>query len=149
MLKKYISVALLVTMVAWAEMALAPMLVMHAGHVHTAGAMAGPMAEAMAAHHHAMPAGHPCCPGLSKTENTAPIEFAAGSLPCQDEHRCCFRQGPLNVPAPLNAGHRFSRDIAPAEVAELIPPRAEPYASQATAVTPGPPPALLGMILRV
>jgi len=28
-------------------------------------------------------------------------------LPCQDEHRCCFRQGPLNVPAPLNADTDF------------------------------------------
>ncbi len=145
MLKKSISVALLVVMVAWAEMALAPMLAMYAGHVHPAGAMA----EAMAAHHHAMSAGHPCCPGLSKTENTAPIEFAAGSLPCQDEHRCCFRQGPLSVPAPVSAGHRLSQEIAPTQIAELTPPLAARYASPATAVAPGPPPGLLGMILRV
>ena len=39
MFKKSIAAALLVVMVAWAEMALAPMLAMHAGHVHPAREM--------------------------------------------------------------------------------------------------------------
>jgi len=41
----------------------------------------------MTAHHHAMPAGHPCCPQIRKNENAAPIEFAASSLPCQDKQK--------------------------------------------------------------
>ncbi len=146
MLKKSIAAALLVAMMAWAEMALAPMFLMHSGHVHAAREIP----EAMAAHHrHVMPAGHPCCPGLGKIENTAALEVAASSLPCQDEHRCCFRQGPLNVPAPGSAGHRLSREIAPAEIAELSPPLAESHASPATAVAPGSPPGQFGMVLRI
>jgi hypothetical protein len=117
MVKKSIAAALLVVMMAWSEMALAPMFVMHAWVMHPAREMA----EHKAAHHHVMPAGHPCCPGISKAENAAPIEFAASNLPCQDEHRCCFLQGPQNVPAPVSAGHRLSRDVARAEIAELNP----------------------------
>ena len=148
MCKKSIAAALLVVMVAWAEMALAPMLAMHALHVHPARQMAESVAGQMAAHHHVMPAGHPCCPGLGKTENTAPLEFAAGSLPCQDEHRCCFQQGPQSMPAP--ASSRLSREIAPAEIAALSPDHdAESHLSPATAVALGPPPGQFGMVLRV
>ncbi|MGA2203847.1 MAG: hypothetical protein ABSG40_17995 [Terriglobales bacterium] len=146
MLKKSIATALLVVMVAWAEMTLAPMFLMHAGHVHPAHEMS----EHRAAHHHVMPAGHPCCPGLSKSENAAALEFAASGLPCQDEHRCCFRQGPQSVPAPVSAGNRFSRDIAPAEIGELNPAlNVVPHFSPAAAIAAGPPPGLLGMVLRV
>src|SRR5271167_4661451 len=109
MVKKSIAAALLMAMVVWVEMALAPMFFMHAGHVH----QAGEIAEHVVAHHHAMPAGHPCCPKTSKTEAAAAIEFAAGSLPCQDEHRCCFQQGPQSVPATVSATHNLSREIAP------------------------------------
>jgi hypothetical protein len=146
MLKKSIAAALLVAMVAWAEMAMAPMFIMHAGHAHPARELA----EHIAAHHHVMPAGHPCCPGLGKTENAAPLEFAASSLPYQDQHRCCFLQGPQSVPGLVSAGHRLSREIAPAEIAEISLARdAQSHVSPATAVAPGPPPGLFGMILRV
>ena len=147
MFKKSIAAALLVVMVVWAEMALAPMLAMHAGHVHPAREMAGQMAG----DHHVMPAGHPCCPGLGKTtSDTARLEFAASTMPCQDQHRCCFLEGPQSVPAPASAGDKLSRDIAPAETAELIPANdAESHVSPATAVAPGPPPGLLGMVFRV
>ncbi len=148
MVKKSIAAALLVIMVAWAEMAMAPMLAMHVWPGHTAREMAAHMAADMA-HHHAMPAGHPCCPKISKTEAAAPIEFAAGSLPCQDEHRCCFLQGPQNVPAPVSATHNLSREIAPTEVVEFIPIFAESHVSPTTAAAPGPPPGLLDMVLRV
>src|ERR1019366_5235329 len=149
MLKKSIAAALLMVMVAWAEMALAPMFLMHAGHVHAAGEMSEHVAaDHGAAHHHVMPAGHPCCPGLGKTENTAPIEFAPGALPCQDEHRCCFQQGPQSVPAPVSS--RFAREIAPAEIAELSPAHdAESQVFPAAEVAPGPPPGQFGMVLRV
>jgi hypothetical protein len=148
MFKKSIAAALLMVMAAWAEMALAPMLFMHSGHVH-AREMAEPISgQAAAHHHHAMPARYPCCPGIGKTENTALIEFAAGTVPCQNEHRCCFQQGPQNVPAPVNA--RVSREIAPAAIAEINPDHdAESHVSPATAVAPGPPPGKFGMVFRV
>jgi len=149
MFKRSLAAALLMVMVAWAEMALAPMLFMPAGHVHAAREMAEPVSEkTVAHHHHAMPAGHPCCPGIGKTENTAPSEFAAINLPCQNEHRCCFQQGPQNVPAPVNA--RVSREIAPAAITEISPDRdAESHVSPTIALTPGPPPGQFGMVLRV
>src|SRR5208337_3268234 len=145
MLKRSIAAALLVIMVAWVEMAVAPMFVMHIWHVHPAR----DVSEHVAAHHHAMPAGHPCCPELQRTGNLAPIEFAASSLPCQDQHRCCFLQGPQSVPAPVSAGRGLSREMAPATIAEFSPVHAEWPVSPATAVAPGPPPGLLGMVLRV
>src|SRR5208337_2693979 len=145
MVKKSIAAALLVAMVAWAEMVMAPMILMHAGHVHAAREMA----EHEGAHHHAMPAGHPCCPGFGNPENIALLEFAASGLPCQEQHRCCFRQGPQSVPAPASAGHRFSQEIASAEIAQLSLTHTESHVSPATAVALGPPPGLLGMVLRV
>ncbi|MFY9906307.1 MAG: hypothetical protein WBX02_08885 [Terriglobales bacterium] len=144
MRQKPIAAALLVVMVAWAEMALAPMLLMHTGHVPAAREMS----ENMAAHHHVMPSGHACCPGLGKTVNPVALELAAGSLPCEDGHRCCFQQGPQSVPARLNT--RLTRELAPAEVAEVNPVRdEESHLFPATEVAPAPPPNPLGMVLRV
>jgi hypothetical protein len=149
MFRRSIAAALLMVMVAWAEMALAPMLFMHTGHVHAAREMAEPvLGHTVAHHHHAMPAGHPCCPGIGKAVSPALTEFAAGTLPCQNEHRCCFQQGPQNVPAPVNA--RVAQGIAPAVLAEISPDRdAESHVSGSTAVAPGPPPGKFGMVLRV
>jgi hypothetical protein len=145
MVKKSIAAALLVAMVAWAEMALAPMFLMHAGHVHAAREVA----EHMAAHDHVMPAGHPCCPGLGKAVETALLDFAATSLPCREQHRCCFLQGPQNPPAPVSSRYRLSQEITAAEIAQLSPAQAESHVSPTTAVVPGPAPGLLGMVLRV
>ena len=143
-MKKSIAAALLVAMVAWAEMALAPMFLMHAGHVHPAREV-----EHMAAHHYVMPAGHPCCPGVGKTGETAPREFAATSLPCREQHRCCFLQGPQNPPAPVSSRYRLPQEIAAAEIAQRSPARAESHLSPTIAVVPGPAPGLLGMVFRV
>jgi hypothetical protein len=148
MLKKSMAALLLVVVVAWAEMALAPMFIMQVWHVHPAREASAPMA----AGHHEMPTGHRCCPGISdprrKTEN-APVEIAVSNLPCQDQHRCCFRQGPLNVPAPVSARQEVSRALASANVAELSPPQTGSNDFSPTPVASGPPPGLLGMILRV
>lgn len=145
MLKKFIAAALLVAMVAWAEMALAPMFAMHAWPHHPAQEMT----EHRAVYQHVMPTGHPCCPELRTTENMTPIEFAAGSQPCVDQHRCCFRHGPQSVPAPVSTGRRLSQEFARAETADLTLARdAESYLSPVTAVAPGPP-SLRGMVLRV
>jgi len=145
MVKKSIAAALLVAMVAWAEMAMAPMILMHAGHVHPAREMAADKV----AHHHVIPAGHPCCPGFGNTENTVPFEVSASGLPCQEQHRCCFQQGPQSVPAPASARHRLSQEIASAEITQLSLTHTEWHVSLSTAVALGPPPGLLGMVLRV
>jgi hypothetical protein len=159
MLKKSIASALLVVMVAWAEMAMAPMfgpmfgpmLVMQIWHAHSAAETS----EHIMAQHHAMPADHTCCPGISKTgagktEDAAISGFGPTSLPCQDKHRCCFRPGPLNVPAPVSDDHRLSRDGALSLNAELnLPPDAEQYLTVSTAIALSPPPGLFGKVLRV
>lgn len=149
MAKKSIAAALLMVMVAWAEMSLAPMFLMAAGHVQPSHEVAVHKAPGR----HVMP-GHPCCPKISKTEISkteiaAALVFAASSLPCQDEHRCCFLQGPNNVPAPASAGKKLSREIALADAAEFVPVQAESRVSPMIAGTPGPPPGLLDMVLRV
>ncbi len=144
MQQKSIAAALLVAMVAWAEMALAPILLMHAGHVPAAREMS----ENMAAHHHVMPVGHACCPGFGKTANPVALELSAGSLPCHDGHRCCFQQGPQSVPGRLNT--RLTRQITPAEVGEIDPVLdQESHLSPASGVAPASPPGLFGMVLRV
>jgi|SRR5271166_5235229 len=145
MVKKSIAAALLVCMVAWAEMALAPMFFMHAWHLQPSSLVA----EHRAPHHGEMPAGHPCCPKIGKTENALAIEFAANGLPCQDEHRCCFLQGSHNPPAPVSARHKSSRAIAASEFAEFRPAQPESRISAIAAVAPVPPPVVLGMVLRV
>jgi hypothetical protein len=146
MVKKSIAAALLVVMVVWVEVALAPMLPMHLWGEHAAPAMTASMP---AHHHHGGSAEHACCPKVSHTENAPPVEFAASSLPCMDAHRCCFLQGPQNPPTPVKAGDGISQDMAPAEMAEVRPVSGESQGFSVTRVAPGPPPGLLGMVLRV
>ena len=147
MLKKSISAALILIMMAWAEMAMAPMLAMHVWPAHPAYEMAENMAGH--GHHHALPAEHPCCPKIRKTENASQLAFAASGLPCQDQHRCCFLQDPQNLPAPVNAGQKFSQEISLGVIAELAPAPTHAHVSLEPRVSPGSPPDLLGMILRV
>src|SRR5450432_4090506 len=144
MLKKSISTALVVFMMAWVEIAMAPMLAMHVLHAHPAHEVAANMAGHD--HHHAMPAEHPCCPKITKTENVAPFDFAASSMPCQDQHRCCFLQGPQNLPTPVNAGQKISQDISLAETAELTPSPALSHVPLLPRVTHASPPDLFGVI---
>jgi hypothetical protein len=145
MVKKSIAAALLVCMVAWAEMALAPMFFMHAWHLQPSNEVA----EHHALHHGVMPAGHPCCPKVNQTENALPLQFAASGLPCQDEHRCCFLQGSHNPPAPVSARQGLSRAIAASEIAEFSPAHSESRISAIAVVAPGPLPGALDMVLRV
>jgi len=147
MLKKSISAALVVVMMAWVEMAMAPMLAMHVLHSHPAHEMAANMAGHD--HHHAMPAEHPCCPKIKKTENAALLQVATSSLPCEDQHRCCFLQGPQNLPILVNAGQKISSDASLEEISEPVPDPTRAQISPEPRVTLGYPPDLLGMILRV
>jgi len=144
MVRKSIAAALLFSLMAWAEIMMAPMLAMQIGHSHQPA-----MAEAMVAHHAAMPADHACCPRISRSEDPAPLELAATSQPCQDEHRCCFRQGPQDLPSPASTGHRFSREIVSLEVAEFRPDRDKSNFSPAIGIDPGSPPGMFSTVLRV
>lgn len=121
MAKKAIAAVLLVAMAAWAEMATAPMLAMHTGHMRPGHEMVGEMPPE---HHHAEQArmaGHPCCPGVHRAEPEAVFILTAAVPACDDPHSCCFRQGPQSVPAPASAEQRLAREVAPAGAATISP----------------------------
>ncbi len=144
--KKFIA-AVLLAVGTWIEMALAPMLLM-SGHLHSAAEVA----EHGAFHHHVMPAGHACCPKIGatgSTEDSGLAEVMSGGLPCADEHRCCFRQGPQSVPAPVSAGQRLSQEPALAQRNSHSTPDSESHVFSAPEFGPGPPSGLLGMVIRV
>jgi hypothetical protein len=145
MLRKSIAAALLVAMTAWAEMAVAPLFAMHVWQQHAAHEMQ----TRMAAHEHAMPAGHPCCPTPPKTANGVVLELAGDNLPCENQHRCCFRQAPPSVPA-LAAGRGILRELAALQNVEIdARPDARAVASEAKPVALRPPPSSMSMVLRI
>jgi len=124
MVRKSIAAFLLVVIAAWAEMTMAPMFAMHAGHMRPRHEMAADMPRQHAWHNHAgrgqaMAVGRPCCPGLHKMEPIAMLEVVSGSPACDDPHSCCFRQGPQSVPAPASDVQRLAREMAPAVAAEI------------------------------
>jgi hypothetical protein len=163
MAKKAIASVLLVAMMAWAEMALAPMLAMHAGHMLPGHEMAADMPPERDAHHHAamhhaaqvaepeqMNSGRTCCPAVHKAEPEVVLELSAGTWGCDDPHSCCFQQGPQSVPVPARDVQKLTRDVAPVVVAEVNP--AQPAMKRTvgnSALAVSPPPDVFGMILRV
>jgi hypothetical protein len=158
MLRKALAAFLLLVIAAWAEMTMAPMIAMHAGHMRPGHEMAADMpsnhALPHAGHHHAehqaMAEGRPCCPVLHKIEPTEALEVASGSPACDDPHSCCFRQGPQSVPAPARDVQKFAREMAPAALVEIIPVRGAGRRSvQDNSPILSPPPEVFGMILRV
>jgi len=149
-------VALLIGITSWAELALAPMLAMHAGHMRPGHEMVADMPHG-GHHHHGASNGNqqaeskkPCCPGLHNVEPTIVLEIASAAPACDDPHSCCFRQGPQSVPAPASDVQKLTRDLAPATIIEISvgAPVAKHVAFDSTPVF-SPPPAILGMILRV
>lgn len=141
---------MLFSTVAWAEIMMAPMLAMQFGHTHLGHSAPVPgIAEPMTTQHATIPADHACCPRIHRSEDPELIELSATSQPCQEEHRCCLRQGPQDLPSPTSIGHRFSREIAAFDVAEFRPDRAESNVSLAIAVDHGSPPGMSSMVLRV
>jgi len=153
MAKKAIAAVLLVTMAAWAEMAMAPMLAMHAGHMRPGHEMAADMPAEYATHHHtehAQMPGHPCCPGLHRAEPEDVLVLRAGDPACDDPHSCCFRQGPQSVPAPVRDLQKLAREMVPAGAAIVRP--AVVAAERAIGnedLAFRPPPDVFGMPLRV
>jgi hypothetical protein len=157
MARKAIAAVLLLAIAAWAEMALAPMLAMHAGHMRPGHEMAADMPAEHAAHHHAEPAqiaAHRCCPRFHKAESEGLLEFAASIPGCDDPHSCCFRQGPQSVPAPVRevktGDQRLTQELAAAAAAETSPTRAVAVlvvADRPLALSPLP--EVFGMTLRI
>jgi len=155
MARKSIALALLIGITAWAELALAPMLAMHAGHMRPGHEMAADMPHA--GHHHRAPNGNgqaetqmPCCPGLHRPRVAIVLEVAAAMHGCDDPHSCCFRQGPQSVPAPASDVQKLSSELARAEIIEarVVLPRVAPIAADSTPAF-SPSADVLGMILRV
>ncbi len=153
MARKAIAAALLVAMAAWAEIAVAPMLAMHAGHMRPGHEMAADMPAEHATHHHAereQMAGHPCCPGVHRAESETMFALTAGVPACDDPHSCCFRQGPQSVPAPAGSEQKLSRDMTPTGAAMISPTlEAAERAIDNKVFAFRPPPDLFGMTLRV
>jgi hypothetical protein len=108
MARKTIAIALLFLVAAWAEFPLASMLMMRAGHVRSAQELT----QSMAAHYHATPIHHPCCPSIRPAIALPAIEFASAGLPCGGQHRCCFRSAPASTPAPVREDRKPARNIS-------------------------------------
>ena len=145
---------LLLVIAAWAEMIMAPMLAMHAGHMRPGHEIAADMPMHHAGHHHAAPSQpksdpRPCCPSVHKTEPTDLPELVSGGPACDDPHSCCFRQGPQSVPAPLRNLQPVNRDMAPALAAEPIPVLGPVAALRDRSLAFSLPPDIFGMTLRI
>ena len=160
--KKAIAGVLLLAIVAWAELLLAPMLLMHAERLHLGHEMALSGAHdtgvTSATHHHpghAHAAGLPCCPDLHKegshraTSNS--LLFMVSSTPeCADSHRCCFWQGPQSVPAPVRDVQKFERNTAPLSPTQAsLPVHTEPRFAGDTPLAVPPHADLFGITLRI
>ena len=151
MAKKATAAVLLLVVTAWAEMTMAPMIAMHAGHMRPGHEMASDMPAEHATHHHSQVAqavARPCCPGLRKAEAADVLEVVSGAPACDDPHSCCFRPGPQSMPAPARDAQRLTPEMASTTV-EISP---FPVAQRALRNNPlelRPPPDLFGMPLRV
>ena len=151
---------LLVAIGAWAELAMAPMLAMHSGHMLPGHEMAADMPHHAAHHaHHSQheqaqheqaSAGQaPCCPGFHKTQPETALTLTSGAPACDDPHSCCFRQGPQSVPAQARDAQNLTQ-IMPAMTAEAAPARATARLSpRDSALELSPPSDVFGMTLRI
>jgi hypothetical protein len=157
MAKKAIAAMLLLVVAAWAEMALAPMLLMRAGHMLPGHTMAGAGAEQdtrqTQAHHHAQQAqaaALPCCPELHKREPGAALVWIAGAPNCDDSHSCCYRRGPQSVPAPVRDVQRLGRELAPAAAMKVnLPVESETKVAGSSLLGFRPSADAFGMTLRI
>ena len=159
--KRAIAALLLVTIGAWAEFALAPMLMMQSGHMlaeHAAVVNARDSEAMRAVHsgrHHMHQAAEPeqaakrpCCPGFGHPEQVIETFLTAAMPACDNSHRCCFRQGPQSVPA--QARNVSQHGVAPARLTEV----SDAQITRESAAVDGAaalraPPDLFSMILRV
>lgn len=114
MARKIISAMLLAAVAIWAEVTLAPLL-----SVHTHAQMA---AAEHANHQPAEVPAHPCCPKAHGSPITAPpYAITSAAMPCADEHRCCFRQGPQSAPTPASNANQISKKLVTVSWATVTP----------------------------
>ena len=155
MAKRATAAVLLLSVLIWAEMALAPMLAMHAGHMRPGHEMAADMPAEHAAHHtqSAEEMNHACCPRVHKKTSDDTLEFAAGVPPCADPHSCCFQQGPQSVPtlAREPAGNdQLANELVLKALAQTNPATEAPgLGISDAAMALSPPSEVFGMSLRV
>ncbi|MFZ3266375.1 MAG: hypothetical protein WA172_20390 [Terriglobales bacterium] len=159
MAKKTTAAVLLLVVAAWAEMTMAPMLAMHAGHMRPGHEMAVDMPAEHSAHHRSahpqsedaqMDAERPCCPGHHKMETADVSEVVSGAPACDDPHSCCFRQGPQSVPTLARSVQRRTREATPVAAVETGPERGTAeIAISSIALILHSPPDVFGMTLRV
>jgi len=152
MARKAIAGVLLLVIAAWAEMALAPMLAILAGHMHGEHALAAKESSQHAAHHAgSTPQGtrHSCCPPIRSVESESVLELVAENSGCQDSHRCCFRQGPQSVPAPVSEVQRVGPLSSTASTrATQTANGSYPIVGETELASP-PYPQIFGMTLRI
>jgi hypothetical protein len=152
MAKRLTAAFMLLAVGAWAEMALAPVLLMHAEHMRPGHQMAADMA-AHASHHHESTeaAARPCCPEHRGMESAIEVSSLDSDAPaCDDPHDCCFRQGPQSVPAPAGNLKQLARGIASASRFFLNPPNSNTRNFvDDSALALRAPPGVFGVILRV
>ena len=157
MARKSIAAFLLTVIAVWAEMTMAPLLAMHAGHMRPGHEMAADMPAAHHPHHHAVQPNaraeqadshRRCCPGLHQEGAAPALEISAGGPPCADPHSCCFRQGPQSMPAPARNPQALTLELAPVATQEgPVPTIKRTVLDRAPILSP--PPEVFGMILRV
>ena len=153
MARKAVAAVLLLVITAWAEMALAPMLAILAGHMHGEHALAAKELPQHTAHHVVSTrqgAKHACCPSIGRVEAEGVLELVAENSGCRDSHRCCFRQGPQSVPAPISEARQLGSQLsstAPSQVPQIA---ASSYRIEAETEFASPPyPHLFGMTLQI
>jgi len=153
MARKAVAGVLLLVIMAWAEMAVAPMLAILAGHMHGEHALAAGEYSPPATHHAASTgqrARHSCCPPVRRAETEGALELVAENSGCQDSHRCCFRQGPQSVPAPVSEARQLEQQLFSTTSSLVIQSASGSYPIEPEVESASPPyPHLFGMTLRV
>lgn len=153
MVRKAIATVLLLAMAVWAEMAMAPMLAMHAGHMRPGHETVADLPASHAGHHHAESTQmdeRPCCPGLHKAAPEDMSELAEGTPTCDDPHSCCFRQGPQSVPALASEAQQLTGEMASSDTTTVsLTPASAGLVIDSSVLALPPPPNLYGMTLRI
>lgn len=154
MARKAVAGVLLIAIAVWAEMALAPMLALLASPMHVGHTLPVQVASQHVTHHQAVPAKqadkHSCCPPVPKINEAAGmLELMAESSDCQDSHRCCFRQGPRSLPAPVSEARQFGPHVRLTTPTEATQAGDGSYSVITEPPAPPPYPQIFGMTLRV
>jgi hypothetical protein len=153
MAKRSIAGLLVVAMMVWAELTLAPMLAMHAGHMRAGHQIAEEISIPHAAHHHGTPmqtpAKHACCPPVHQAAPEGMLELVADISGCHDPHSCCLRQGPQSIPAPARALRELTQRTPAESTLAIAQVNAEKHTTGDDVIASPPHLHIFGMTLRV